>query len=281
MTSTDPAPGPSAPGGVRARARAQLMADLLAVARAQLATEGPAGLSLRAVARELGVSSSAVYRYVDSRDALLTALIIEAYDEVGGVCERAASQAMSDDDDPGRAWLAVGRAFRAWALANRASFELIYGTPVPGYAAPRDTVAAATRLWLVIENVLLTAKARGELVPTGPELDVHGLMADEVMAFARAHVRVPGGTHPASAVGPAPDSLPARGSDPAPAVGPDVTPTEGELARSVTLWVSLVGGVSAEVFGHLHRMTHDYARLFEITLATAAAGVGLRVPLVP
>ncbi|NLF04132.1 MAG: TetR/AcrR family transcriptional regulator [Actinomycetales bacterium] len=259
--NADPSTSKRAPGGVRARARAQLMADLRAVARAQLAAEGPSGLSLRAVARELGVSSSAVYRYVDSRDALLTALIIEAYDEVGAVCERAAGQAMADDGDPGRAWLAVGHAFRAWALANRSSFELIYGTPVPGYAAPRDTVAAATRLWLVIETVLLTAKARGELDPAGPELDVHGLMTDEVMEFAREHVRA------------------ASGTDPASAVGPDASPTEAELARSVTLWVSLVGAVSAEVFGHLHSMTHDYARLFEVTLATAAAGLGLRVPL--
>ncbi|MDQ2625093.1 MAG: TetR/AcrR family transcriptional regulator [Actinomycetota bacterium] len=241
-------------GGVRARARAQFMADLLAVGRARLDSDGPAGLSLRAVARELGVSSSAVYRYVDSRDALLTALIIEAYDEVGAECERAMGEALADDGDPGRAWLAVGHAFRTWALAHRSSFELIYGTPIRGYAAPRDTVTAAARLWLVIETVLLTARDRGLLDGTGPDFDADGLMGAEVMDFAREFVAAAGSS----------------GGEP---------PSEREVARSVTLWVSLVGAVSAEVFGHLHRMTTDFGRLFEVTLATAAAGVGLRVEL--
>lgn len=242
-------------GGVRARARAQFMADLLAAARARLASEGPAGLSLRAVARDLGVSSSAVYRYVDSRDALLTTLIIEVYDEVGAVCEAALAQAIADGQPPARAWLAVGRAFRAWALAHRASFELVYGTPVPGYAAPRDTIAPAARLWLVIESVLLTARERGQLDPAGPEFAAEGLLTDEVMAFAREHAA-------------ARDLLgePLDG-DP---------PSEREVVRSVTLWVSLVGAVSAEVFGHLRGLTADQERVFEITLATAAAGVGLR-----
>lgn len=252
-----PGPKTSRPaGGVRARARAQLMADLLAAARTRLAAEGPAGLSLRAVARDLGVSSSAVYRYVDSRDALLTALIIEAYDEVGAECERAMGDAFERGLDPGATWLAVGHSFRRWALANRSSFELIYGTPVPGYAAPRDTVTAATRLWLVISDILLSAKARGELDPAGPDFDDQGLVGADVVAFAQEHVTASG----------------ARGLEVEP-------PTEVELARSTTLWVSLVGAVSAEVFGHLHGMTTDHARSFEITLATAAAGVGLRIDL--
>ena len=181
-------------GGVRARARAQFMADLLAVARRRLASDGPAGLSLRAVARELGVSSSAVYRYVESRDALLTALIIEAYDEVGAVCERALRESFASGASPARTWLAVGHAFRAWALDNRASFELVYGTPIPGYAAPQDTVAAAARLWGVVEAVCSTALARGELDPPPVALEVddadvhlvgHGgddvLLADEAV----------------------------------------------------------------------------------------------------
>lgn len=240
-------------GGVRARARAQFMADLLAVARERLAADGPAALSLRAVARELGVSSSAVYRYVDSRDALLTALIIEAYDEVGAVCESAMTTALATDDDAGRAWLAVGHAFRRWALDRRSSFELIYGTPIPGYAAPRDTVAHASRLWAVIEHLLLTAGAAGTLDPAGPDFDATGLVAPEVMDFARAG---------------------------AAAAGPGVAPpSERDVTRSVTLWVSLVGTVSAEVFGHLAGIAVDYERTFEITLATAAAGVGLRVEL--
>ena len=81
----------TAPQRARDRARAELMSELLAAARARLVSEGSAALSLRAVARDLGMASSAVYRYVPSRDALLTLLIIEAYDAVGQVAEEAAA----------------------------------------------------------------------------------------------------------------------------------------------------------------------------------------------
>ena len=92
----------------RERARAELTADILGLARAQLATVGAAGLSLRAVARELGMVSSAVYRYFPSRDDLLTRLIIEGYDAVGAAAEQADDPAMP----PAERWLAVCRAVR-------------------------------------------------------------------------------------------------------------------------------------------------------------------------
>src|SRR3954465_9615844 len=110
------------PTNARERARADVMAELLAAARARLVTEGAAELSLRAVARDLGMASSAVYRYVESRDALLTLLIIEAYDAVGHVAEEAAGRA---EQGPAAAWLAVARAVRGWALDQPYSFELI------------------------------------------------------------------------------------------------------------------------------------------------------------
>src|SRR5690242_5011216 len=90
MSTTE---APSVPATARERARAQVKAELLDAARARLESDGAAGLSLRAVARDLGVASSAVYRYVESRDALLTLLIIETYDAVGAVAEQAAAHA--------------------------------------------------------------------------------------------------------------------------------------------------------------------------------------------
>ena len=74
--------------GARERARAEITTEITAEARRQLAVEGPTGLSLRAVARELGMVSSGIYRYVASRDELLTMLIIEAYDALGATVER-------------------------------------------------------------------------------------------------------------------------------------------------------------------------------------------------
>ena len=84
--------------GVRARARAEMRTEILDAARGQLAQEGAAGLSLRAVAREVGMVSSAVYRYFDNRDALLTALIIDAYDSLGEAVE--AAEEMLDSQEP-------------------------------------------------------------------------------------------------------------------------------------------------------------------------------------
>ena len=232
----------------RDRARAEVMSELLAAARARLEAEGSAALSLRAVARDLGMASSAVYRYVPSRDALLTLLIVEAYDAVGQVAEQAVADARGAD--PAHTWLEVARAVRRWALDQPYSFELIYGTPVRGYRAPDDTVRPAVRLWGVIIGLLMQAFRDGALRPTGPDFDPAGRMAAE--AFATA-----GFTDPTTV----PDEV-AR-----------------TAIRSATLFTSLIGSISAELFGHLHHVAGDDERFFDVTIATAAAGVGLHVTL--
>lgn len=240
----------SAPRGARERARAEIMAELLASARAHLVADGAASLSLRAVARDLGVASSAVYRYVESRDALLTLLIVEAYDAVGGAAEGAARAAELRGAAPAQRWLEAARAVRSWAIANPHSFELVYGTPVRGYRAPADTVAPALRLWSVLVGVLVAAHADGSLRPVGPVYDPRGLVEPDVYAFA------------------------GLGAE-------DEVPTDVALAltRSMSLFASLVGAITAELFGHLHHVAVDADRLFDVTIATASAGIGLHVDL--
>ena len=103
--------------GARERARIEVTAAIKDEARRQLAAEGAAKLSLRAVARELGMVSSALYRYFPSRDDLLTALIVDAYDAVGAAAETALAAPPDPDDHPAR-WTAVCSAVRAWALAH-------------------------------------------------------------------------------------------------------------------------------------------------------------------
>ncbi|MFS0706052.1 TetR/AcrR family transcriptional regulator [Cellulomonas sp. 179-A 9B4 NHS] len=240
-------------GTPRERARAELMRDLLAAARARLAQDGAAGLSLRAVARDLGLASSAVYRYVPSRDALLTLLVSESYDAVGRVCEDAAAASRAAGHAPARRWLEVARAVRAWALADRHAYELIYGTPLPGYVAPRDTVAPALRVWGVLVDVLVDAAADGSLRPAGPDFDPTGVVTPGVHAFG-AERGGWGGTED-------PETLRAG-------------------VRSLTLFSTVLGAVSAELFGHLRGVHEDAARAFDVTVATAAAGVGLHVDLV-
>ncbi len=141
----------------RERARVRTTEAILAAARDQLAEVGAAALSLRAVAREVGMVSSAVYRYFPSRDDLLTALIIEAYDAVGQAAEAARDAAAGRS--PRERWLVVWRAVRSWALAHPAQYALIYGSPVPGYAAPLDTLPAAGRVGLVLGTIATEARA--------------------------------------------------------------------------------------------------------------------------
>ena len=123
--------------GKRDEARARTTAVILRAARQAIAAEGGGALSMRAVAREVGLVSSAVYRYFPTREALLTMLIIESY----GNLDRAL--AVISDATPHPAWTDLGHAFRNWARGAPHEFQLIYGTPIPGYVAPPETIPAA------------------------------------------------------------------------------------------------------------------------------------------
>ena len=229
----------------RERARTELVAAIKAEAARQLALVGAPGLSLRAVARELGLASSALYRYFPSRDALLTALIVDAYDAVGEVAERAAADALAEGADPGRRWLAVCRAVRGWAVEHPHSYALVYGSPVPGYAAPQDTVAPAVRVSRVMAGIVEAAAADQSLRVPERRLS-RRLVTPEVVAVLR---------------------------EPPPEQYEDV------LERSLTLLSGLFGAISYQLFGHLHRALEDDDAWFDFAVAVAAEGVGLVVPI--
>ncbi len=230
----------------RTRIREELLGTLKEAARARLATEGAAGLSLRAVARDLGLVSSAVYRYVASRDELLTLLIIDGYDAMGQVAEDAdARAARPRGATAGSRWLAVCRAVRGWALEHPQEFALLYGSPVPGYAAPEATIAPATRIFAVLAGVLRAAHSAGELAPPARPLPGPRLVTPTVVEIAGL-------------------DLP-RGSD--------------LLERSLGLVVMLVGTITFELFGHLVGGVTDTAAYFDAAMMVAAEGVGLELPL--
>ncbi len=136
----------------RAESRARIVEDVLKLGRQQLADVGAPALSLRAISRELGLVSSAVYRYFPSRDALLTALILESYNDLGAAVERAEAD-VPRHDLIGR-FIATAHGVRTWALAHPNEYALIYGSPVPGYQAPEATVPAASRVPLVMLGVV-------------------------------------------------------------------------------------------------------------------------------
>ena len=145
--------------GVRARVRAELTAEIKTTATRHLEAEGASSLSLRAIAREMGMASSAIYRYFPSRDDLLTALIIDAYNDVGDQVEQA-DRSRKNSDHRAR-FVAVARSIRQWALNNPHQYALIYGSPIPGYAAPQDTIDPAVRVPVCLMSILVDAKPKG------------------------------------------------------------------------------------------------------------------------
>lgn len=177
--------------GARERARIEVTAAIKDEARKQLAAEGAAKLSLRAVARELGMASSALYRYFPSRDELLTALIVDAYDSVGAAAEAAHRAAGAEAATHLARWIAVTRAVRDWALAHPHEYALIYGSPVPGYTAPQATIGPASRVGLVLIAVVADAhRADGLALPTLAD-DLRDEAARMVTEFAPGLPRRP------------------------------------------------------------------------------------------
>jgi AcrR family transcriptional regulator len=146
----------------RERVRAETTTEIKDVALQQMAEQGAASLSLRSIAREMGMSAPALYRYFPNRDALVTALIVDAYNSLADALQTA-NDGQESGDYNGR-FHAVTHAYREWALSHRAEYALIYGTPIPGYEAPRDeTVMPAARTNLVIGYILNEAQQAGKL----------------------------------------------------------------------------------------------------------------------
>lgn len=173
----------------RDRARAELTREIKEEARRQLAVEGAQRLSLRAVARELGMASSALYRYFPSRDDLLTQLIIDAYDGIGAAVEAAGGDLPRTAVR--RRWYAQCTAVRTWAREHRHEYALIYGTPVPGYQAPEDTVGPASRVPVALLANLRDACELGLLADRGPADLSPGLLAQAATVADATGVALP------------------------------------------------------------------------------------------
>ncbi len=204
-----------------------MTARILEIGRAHLAEEGAAGLSLRAVTRDLGMVSSAVYRYVANRDDLLTLLVVDAYTELADAVDAALDEldelAMLEGPDAARSGveaqvLALAGAVRAWGLAEPSRFALLYGSPVPGYHAPGEqTIGPGTRVMRRLVSVLDAGVRDGDLpVGSGPVPVPADLALD--LAATRSDLAI---EHADDAV----------------------------VASGIFLWTAMLGAVSAEVFG--------------------------------
>jgi AcrR family transcriptional regulator len=134
---------------VRDRRRAETVAEIKEAALQQLVDAGPGGFSLRGVARAVGMTVQSLYHYFANRDALLTALVVDAHHAAADAVAAAVDATRGRPPDERR--LAACRAFRAWALANRSAFLLLYGTPVPGFT-PLSESAVGRAAWRLGES---------------------------------------------------------------------------------------------------------------------------------
>jgi AcrR family transcriptional regulator len=238
-TKTGTGPGTKTP---RERYRAQVRTEVKERAWGQIATAGASALSLNAIAKQMGMSGPALYRYFGSRDELITELIRDAYRSLADTFRAAAgsgsaSEAVSGSGSGSGAGSGSGsaadlgtlaHAMREWALSDPHRYFLIYGTPVPGYHAPDDVTGIASEIMAVLLD------ACGALPASSPEgsfdthLEGHRQWADD---------------HPAPAAA---------------------------LHRALTFWTRLHGVLSLELAGHFTGMGFDPALLFEAELAELA-----------
>ena len=223
-----------------------MTAEILAVAATHVARDGAAAISLRSIARDLGMAPSALYRYFDGRDALLSALILSAYEALAEEAERAADEAeratAARGDAAGR-WLAVPRAMRLWALERPHQWGLIFGTPIPGYHAPEDTIEPYTRMAVALVRPLVAAYEEGRFRPD----ERRGPITEELRA----------------AVEPVSEGL-----------------LPGMSGETVVLllqaFTAIIGAISLEVFGHWRNTVLEPGLLFDATVAQAAETIGLQ-----
>jgi AcrR family transcriptional regulator len=154
----------------RERYRSQVRAEIKERAWEQIATAGASALSLNAIAKQMGMSGPALYRYFASRDELITELIRDAYRSLADTF-RAASASGAD-------LAALAHALREWALDDPQRYFLVYGTPVPGYHAPDDVTVTASEIMATLLDACAALPSGGPATPFEAHLDGHRDWAD-------------------------------------------------------------------------------------------------------
>jgi AcrR family transcriptional regulator len=221
----------------RRRLREGTVADIKRTARELLIYGGPSAISLRAIARTLGMSAAALYRYFPSLEALVVELAGDLYDELRAAVAAAGDAGAQGPGGAGGAeaarLVAMARAFRAWSRAHPAEFALMFGNPVPGVAELEDDCLSPDHPGARLGAAFLepfVALWRSGAAPRRPAVDL--------------------GTSTAPLLGVHGESLP-----------------PGALGAFLAGWTRLYGLVAMEVFGHLRWAVTDVEPLFEAELA--------------
>ncbi|MEU9190545.1 TetR/AcrR family transcriptional regulator [Streptomyces sp. NPDC048484] len=234
----------TAPLSLRQRRRAAATQEILDAAERQIAEHGPAALSLRAVARSLGMTVQGLYHYFPSRDELVTALIAKAYDAMAEAVRTAVEDAAADDSPVERLVIAT-EGYRRWAIANPERFQLLYGTPLRYYEAPADgpTTQAMRRMAAIFEREMYGEFTEAQLAAA----DTPGL-SPSFLACA--------------------DRLPPTGRRelPPPAI-----------ALFMGAWGHMHGMVVLEVFGHTTFLGDHQAEIFRMSMRNLIEDIHRRI----
>ena len=233
----------TAPAGTRReRLRDATLAEIKATARRHLVERGPEALSLRAVARDVGVTAPALYRYVESRDDLLTEVIAALYDELTealqAACDREPAEAT------GLRLVAASWSLRTWALEHPTEFGLLFGHPPPGYAVPADGVTheAGRRFGMVFADLFAQLWEQRPF-PTTPTEELDPALTGQLTSYATS-------------------------------IGSPLPP--GAMKVFLECWVRLYGLVCMETFGHLKFALDDGRPMFEDMMRTNSLALGFR-----
>jgi AcrR family transcriptional regulator len=228
----------------RERQRAATVEEIKEVARGLMREQGTTDVRFTDIAKEMGMTPPALYRYFADRDALLTELIADAYRELGR--EVATARERRDPDDVGGRWIAAGTAYRDWARREPQQFALILGMPVPGYVAPEEgpTTEAAKDAMSQLSLLFIRAAELGVL-----KQPLVRDVSEEMAACA---------------------------ADKHPELG-DLVPPESFQAM-IQAWATLHGITCLDTYGQFDWMS-DEARdaLFVSTLRTAALAAGIPI----
>jgi len=230
-----------ATSGRRERLRAETTAEIKKVALELMASGGPDAITLRAIAREMGMTANAIYGYFATRDDLVTTLISEVSAALADALD--AAWAATSAKDPATRIRAWANAFRNWSLANPQGFRLIFGDPVPGYHAPEGGPApdAIRRICLGLNALAAAAWPHAEHLYKDSEFEWSdfdpGLLDEVRPAF------------------------------------PELPPAAVALALRIR--GHLHGLVSLEVYGHLQTQTHSPDKLFQEELTQLVRALAL------
>lgn len=234
----------TAPPSLRQRRRAAATQEILDAAERHITGHGPAALSLRAVARDLGMTVQALYHYFPSRDALVTMLITKAYGDLADAVQAAVDAAAGDSAQPRLVVAAEG--YRRWSIAHPERFQLLYGTPLRGYAAPADgpTTRAMRRMSAIFEREMFDGFTTAQLAASD---------APALSPSLRAYL----------------EQLPhyGLGSLPPPAT-----------ALMLSAWGHMHGLVVLEVFGHTSFLGGHQAEIFRMAMRNLLDDVHRQIP---